>query len=306
MSFLVDFHMKFGNIGDSVIFPENRPEMPPPAEIGRVRVIRLPGALASGECLGAGFLRKKRHNDLIRWRTPNFVLVLVLHGRGLYADSRGREYPLRAGSIFVRLPDLEHSNYVDETSDYLECYLEIGPRLFQALNDLNLLLTAPPVHEIDLAEAPELPRRIWHLGWQLSYASDDGLAGCLAAMTALLGDIRKLSRAMTPGEKYRDLVELACRELSRNFAEDYSIRKFCRHHSVGYENFRKLFRARIGMAPWDYRIRCRMENAVMLLRNGDLTLKEIAEQLGYHSPYEFSAQFKRKFGISPSGYRKLH
>lgn len=298
--------MKFGNIGNAVIFPADRPEMPPPEKIGRVRVIRLPGTLASRECLGVGFLRKNRHDDLVNRRFPNFVLVLVLRGRGVYADGRGREFPLRAGSFFVRLPDLEHSNYVDENSDYLECYLEIGPRLFQALNDLNLLLTAPPVHEIDLAEAPELPRRIWHLGWMLSHASDDGLGECLAEMTALFGAIRKLGKAMEPGEKYRDLVALACRELSRNFTEEFSLQKFCRKHSVGYENFRKLFRVRTGMAPWSYRIRCKMENAVMLLRQGDLTLKEIAEQLGYHSSYEFSAQFKRKFGIAPMTYRRMH
>ena len=266
----------------------------------------MPGSLASRECLGVGFLRKKRHKDLVNWRFPNFVLVLILRGRGVYADGHGREYLLHPGSTFVRLPGLEHSNYVDESSDYLECYLEIGPRLFQALHDLNLLLTAPPVHEINLAKAPDLPGRIWHLGWMLSHTTDDEAGACLAEMTSLFGDFRRLGRATGPGEKYRDLVELACRELSRNFMEDFSLQKFCRRHSVGYENFRKLFRSRTGVAPWNYRIRCRMENAIMLLCQGDLTLKEIAEQLGYHSPYEFSAQFKRKFGMAPGAYRKLH
>ena len=298
--------MKFGNIGDAIDFPENQPDMPPLAEIGRVKVIRLPGALGSGECLGVGFLRKNRHEDLVNWRFPNFVLVLVLHGTGVYSDNQGREYALRPGSTFVRIPDLEHSNYVDADSDYLECYLELGPLLFHALNGMNMLLLAPPVHEIDLSKTPEIPQRIWRLGWDLNHASDDELAGCLAEMTVLLGEIRKLSRALEAGAKYRDLVELACRELSGNFTEPFSIQKFCRRHSVGYENFRKLFRARTGMAPWSYRIRSKMEKAVTLLHHGNLTLQEIAGLLGYHSSYEFSAQFKKKFGVSPGIYRKMH
>jgi len=36
---------------------------------------------------------------------------------------------------------------------------------------------------------------------------------------------------------------------------------------------------------------------------GDLTVGEIAVKLGYASPYEFSAQFKRFLGISPHYYR---
>jgi AraC-like DNA-binding protein len=105
-------------------------------------------------------------------------------------------------------------------------------------------------------------------------------------------------------KKYNKLIELASRELSQNFTKPFSLQNFCRRHSVGYENFRKLFRAHTGMAPWDYRIRCKMKNSVELLRNEELNLKEIAEQLGYRSPYEFSAQFKKKFGISPGAYRK--
>lgn len=298
--------MKFGILGDAVIFPENQPDMPPLEAIGRVRVTRLLGANSSKECLGIGFLRKKRHNDLVNWRFPNFVLVIVLRGRGSYSDNQGREYMLHPGSIFMRIPDLEHSNYVDSDSDYLECYLEVGPLLFQAMNGMNMLKMSQPVHKIDLDEIPEIPNRLWHLGWKLTYASDDDLAGCLAELLVLLGDIWKYSRTTEPGEKYRDLVELACRELSRNFTEPFSLQKFCRRHSVGYENFRKLFRARTGMAPWSYRIRSKMENAVTLLHNGNLTLQEISELLGYHSPYEFSAQFKKRFGISPSNYRKQH
>lgn len=306
MFFLVFFCMKFGNIGDAIAFPEDQPYMPPLEEIKRLRVINLPGNLATNECLGVGFLRKKIYNDLVNRRFPNFVLVLVLTGNGIYIDHSGREYALQPGSTFMRLPDLEHSNYVIEDSNYLECYLEIGPRMFQALNELNIIQISPPVHKIDLSENMDLPRRIWHLGWQLNYAPDEKIPEAVAEMISLFGEIKKLSYATETDEKYSKLVELACRELSRNFAKPLSVQKFCRNNSIGYENFRKLFKMHTGMAPWEYRINCRMKTAVELLRNGSLSLKEIAAQLGYHSSYEFSAQFKKKFNIPPGAYRKMH
>ena len=79
--------MKFGNIEEAVNFPENQSDIPPLADIGRVKVIRLLGAHSSQECMGVGFLCKNRHNDLVNWRFPNFVLVMVIRGSGLYSDN---------------------------------------------------------------------------------------------------------------------------------------------------------------------------------------------------------------------------
>ena len=57
------------------------------------------------------------------------------------------------------------------------------------------------------------------------------------------------------------------------------------------------------MSPWTYRIICKLESTAVMLRGENLTIKEIAGQLGYNNAYEFSAQFKKKFGISPGKYR---
>ncbi len=279
------------------------PEMPPLDEIQRTLVLRTPGSENIKESIGGGFLRKNRHSDLQNWIFPNFVLVLVLRGSGLYVDAAGREYPLSAGSTFVRLPNVVHSNYVDEDSGYVECYLEFGPRLYAALSAMDFLLTSPPVHRIGLQNL-ELPRRIWRLCWKLNYIADSSLLDCTAELLSILGAIKRLSGVDDAGQKYHDLVDQACRELGENFTEEFSLQKFCRRNSIGYENFRKLFRSRTGFSPWSYRLRRKLETASLLLRDEKLTLANIAERLGYSSPYEFSAQFKRKFGVSPGIYRK--
>ncbi|MDC7241323.1 MAG: AraC family transcriptional regulator, partial [Spirochaetales bacterium] len=45
------------------------------------------------------------------------------------------------------------------------------------------------------------------------------------------------------------------------------------------------------------------DEACRLLRTGRLSVKETAQKLGYRSPYEFSAQFRRFTGWSPRDYR---
>lgn len=49
-----------------------------------------------------------------------------------------------------------------------------------------------------------------------------------------------------------------------------------------------------------------VEKSLILLEQTDLSMKEIAEKLGYSNQYYFSSVFKEKKGISPSGYRKSY
>ena len=296
--------MIFGELERRSLFPAEQPEIPAWDDIAHYRVWRTPGTLTSGEMLSVGFLRKNSKLDLVNWRYPNFVLVLVLQGEGKYIDSQGLIYDLHAGSYFVRIPNIEHTTVHPDNFEYLECYLEIAPQLFQALNSLQVLDLTPPVQEIDPAKLEEFAARAWNLGWKLSNGDEELYSSCLTDMIGLLADFQHCKRTASQGEKYSDLVELACYWLGRDFQKDFSLQKFCRQHSVGYENFRKLFRQRIGVAPINYRINCKLESAAIMLRNSALTIKDIAGQLGYNTPYEFSAQFKKKFGIAPNIYRK--
>lgn len=57
------------------------------------------------------------------------------------------------------------------------------------------------------------------------------------------------------------------------------------------------------MAPGKYRIRRRLEFSCQLLNMPHLGVAEIAEQLGYASLFDFSKQFKKYMGMSPTAYR---
>jgi AraC-like DNA-binding protein len=82
------------------------------------------------------------------------------------------------------------------------------------------------------------------------------------------------------------------------------LEKYCSQYGVGYENFRKRFRLKIGVSPGRYIINRRIDAACEMLRMSKTPISEIAFSLGYASPFEFSAQFKKTIGISPNHYRR--
>jgi AraC-like DNA-binding protein len=53
-----------------------------------------------------------------------------------------------------------------------------------------------------------------------------------------------------------------------------------------------------------YLARWRIQVAALQLRNSDMPLARVAEQVGYESEAAFSRAFKRSFGVPPAAWRK--
>lgn len=75
---------------------------------------------------------------------------------------------------------------------------------------------------------------------------------------------------------------------------------------MGYspEHFIRLFKAAIGVTPYQYVTGRRLKQAIRLLE-GDLPVSRIAEAAGYRDLKTFCRAFKNKYGVTPSHYRKI-
>lgn len=65
----------------------------------------------------------------------------------------------------------------------------------------------------------------------------------------------------------------------------------------------RMFRNFLGISPQVYWNKLRMESAVQLVRAGQLSFKEIAEQLGFRNSLYFSTVFHRYTGLTPTAFR---
>lgn len=70
--------------------------------------------------------------------------------------------------------------------------------------------------------------------------------------------------------------------------------------------FRKLFKDVTGMSPISYIQSVKMGKAKKMLNSDYASITDIAYSLGYHNVYEFSRDFKKYTGTSPSNYVKQH
>lgn len=69
-------------------------------------------------------------------------------------------------------------------------------------------------------------------------------------------------------------------------------------------HFARAFKQSVGDPPHRYLARRRIERACELLAASELSVIEIAAQLGYEAPGALSRMFRREVGLSPSDYRR--
>ena len=78
----------------------------------------------------------------------------------------------------------------------------------------------------------------------------------------------------------------------------------CRVAGLSERSLRRHFRAATGMAWEDYRRRCRLGRAIVLLGDVKLTIGAIANEVGFESQGAFAKAFCALIGERPSDYRR--
>lgn len=82
----------------------------------------------------------------------------------------------------------------------------------------------------------------------------------------------------------------------KNFSGD-SLAHAC---SLNRDYFCRVFKKAMGKTPIEYQNECRIRMADLLLKQGNMTIKEIAQNVGFEDVSYFSRVYKKIKGISPT------
>ena len=67
--------------------------------------------------------------------------------------------------------------------------------------------------------------------------------------------------------------------------------------------FNRQFKQRMGLSPHRYVTQCRLEKAKALLADSNLSIAEIAQQVGFYDQSHFTHTFKKRTALTPQQYR---
>jgi AraC family transcriptional regulator len=88
-----------------------------------------------------------------------------------------------------------------------------------------------------------------------------------------------------------------------NLDRDLSLAELASDVNISPTYFASLFKQATGISPYQYVIRQRVERAKVMLTKTNLTIADIALQVGFSSQSHLTQQFKRVTGLTPKQVR---
>lgn len=102
------------------------------------------------------------------------------------------------------------------------------------------------------------------------------------------------------------LFQLIKNQMQSDFSRGGEVNALARKFKVSTRTIRRMFHANLGMTPIQYHRECRFRAACELLAMTRLSMKEIADHLGYSSQFHFSREFRNQAGLPPRAWRMEH
>ena len=91
--------------------------------------------------------------------------------------------------------------------------------------------------------------------------------------------------------------------MEQHIAEAFTIKEVSSHVHLNASYFSVLFKEETGNSFTDFLSTLRIEKAKMLLRDTELSLDDICEQIGIQSTSYFIKMFKKFEGVTPNQFR---
>jgi len=100
------------------------------------------------------------------------------------------------------------------------------------------------------------------------------------------------------------LVKNAQSLMIKQLETQLKIADFAKQLTVSREHLTRVFKIQTNTSPAEYLLKHKILRACTLLKESNLSSKEIAEKLGYNNATNFSRAFKKMQNITPQGFRK--
>ncbi len=126
----------------------------------------------------------------------------------------------------------------------------------------------------------------------------------LSMVISLLAENSDLDTFYLSGQGSR--LFRAIEYMNTNYKKTLTLKQLAALSFMSENYFHSLFKKEFTVTPNNYILQLRMNEALNLLSNTNLSVKEVARETGYPDPAYFSRTFSKYFSLSPNKYRSLH
>jgi len=123
----------------------------------------------------------------------------------------------------------------------------------------------------------------------------------------LLQILAVLSRSVSRQENAEcSEIRATAAYICEHFTQPLSLADCAARLHLSVSRFSHLFTKTIGISPYQYLLRLRLDRACELLLHTELDIRHIAQLIGFDDPSYFSRLFRKRFGGAPGTFRATY
>ncbi len=227
------------------------------------------------------------------------VLAMCQAGRAHYACS-GVQVEVTPGTMLLFHRQVRHSAWSDVSEPW--SFYAVGFELRGGDGAAGRRLSQLPWHA-----RPANSRQVLEEWTQLHRTWTGRLPGyslaCRGIIHTLMHHYIVAARRQQPNVPHARRLEQTLELLHANVGRIFAVEDLARRAGLSASRFRVLFRRHTGCSVTRYQNRLRIAAAADLLRSGQYSVTDAADEMGFRDVYYFSRLFKRITGMPPSAWR---
>lgn len=232
-----------------------------------------------------------------------FILHFLISGKGSF-KVRGKEVSLKKGDVFL-IPVNEIISYHADPEDPYE-YFWVG---FHGMNAEETLTQAgfftDDVFAYNVGDDYDTIFCIMRDLCDIDEGEIKNNLYMLGDLYKLLGVLTKDNVPFIKVDSGDQILKKLMRYIEMNYSGKITVDNMTKLVNLHRSNIYRLFKSAYNTSPQEFLFNYRMDKALFMLKNSNMSVKEIAYAVGYNDPAYFSKMFKKKYAKSANQVREL-
>lgn len=231
-----------------------------------------------------------------------FQINYITDGSGIF-ETRNTKYQIHPGSVIFIFPGMWHRYKPHKKTGWKEHYIGFNGEFTKSVFQEKFISSQKPILYVGFQDL--IIKQFYDIIEHVKDEKPGYQQVCSGVTLHLISNILSIHKNKEfSGREIERKIRKACIKLRENLQNEVNVEHLASDVNLGYSHFRRIFKKYTGLSPAQYHLNLRLQKGRELLLTTNMSVKQVAFEMGFQSNHYFTRIFTKKMGVTPTGIRR--